>query len=88
MQRCIREADPMGVVRRRLFSEVDSALAWLGEMLTPAESVRALAFMREFDVREAEQLASSQVSPQRSRGGAPERRDEAANGPKIKGGRF
>jgi hypothetical protein len=54
LQRLLREAQPIGEIRRRVFIEQASMYQWLEELLTPVESARLRAFVDEFDPTTAE----------------------------------
>jgi hypothetical protein len=72
LQRLLREAQPIGEIRRRVFIEPEGLCEWLDELLTPAESARLKEFIAEFDPTTAEgALAFGQSA---TIGGAPNRR--------------
>jgi hypothetical protein len=49
LQRLLREAQPAGEIRRRVFVDEETLCKWLEELLTPQETARLKKFLGEFD---------------------------------------
>jgi hypothetical protein len=64
LQRLLREAQPAGEVRRRVFVDEDLLCKWLDELLTPPESARLREFLGEFDPLSADVWRSPFAPPQ------------------------
>jgi len=59
LQRLLREAAPVGAVRRRVFIDPEEAFAWLDELLDAPERERVREFMREYEPSTADQGRAS-----------------------------
>jgi hypothetical protein len=86
LQRMFRESS--GETRRRLFLDVEPALTWLDESLTPVERTRLREFLQEPDPDGAGTQASPLKSGERTHHGSEARGEPGKRGLRaLKGGR-